>query len=909
MVKKRLWQYLFCLGLLCCSFYVNAQYVIEGQVLNTRKEPVANASIKIKDSAKGLPLFFSISNEQGQYRILIPANKRGNWLECSLLGYRNTGFALPAPTGNIIRQNIVLIGDTAALPEINVFSTPPITVSGDTTTFKVDAFKKGNESNVSDLLNALPGFSVNNGRISYNGRAVTKVLIEEDDLFGSDYNTITQNLSPRGIEKIQLIENYNDKTYLSNRLKKGDELVVNLKFNKKYLYRIITSNEAGLSLNPAAGFYKVRQNIVSLIPRIKSVTTTNFNNTGLLASEILGTTFNLPELQAYKKDAINFDLFSRFSAGPVAQMPDISSSIVPKNRMVNNHTSVVTNNSLYKPSKKLQLKTIFQYYRDAFNQQQLQTVDYAVSGLNLQVQNKQFLQKQLPVVNGAIETVYSPSTYTQLVYKANISTQNETDSLNNVRQLLETYTRYKNSYTRFQQQLGFSFSLDSNRVIDLRAFQNTASSNELPIIYPANLYAAFTGDTLFSQLHSSIQNNNTEYNFQAKFTFRKKTTNWSVELLHGTSNASFNTSGTLTRPDSLLKITDPALMNNAALKTRISSVVLTYNTSITKTISLHTTQQVEAGRLLLNNGKTQPEKNYVHYLPSIRIGFLLNKNNQLNLNADFRNKLPPVNNLGGGYVFSTDNRITQGNDSLQVGISKSVSLSYTYTEMVKRKLIFFSSLYYTRDPAVYLTNTLPSAFYTVSNLRVYGKDITLAGAAAHVFKYVSAIKSQVTIEANANRVSSFYSTNNKTGTVDLSTISGSFKIKTLITDKLTSNLSTKAAVNNQAFDKGSLTERKNENTILTYTAELIYRFNTKWLMSTKYQDIHQEQGTQAYSVQFAEVFVKYFAIKDKFSFMLTGNNLLNNGRFTNVAFTQNSINTQTIFLIKPFWMLHVTLEL
>jgi hypothetical protein len=909
MIKCRLWQYAFCWVLLFCSFSVKAQYILEGKVVNSQNEFVANASIKIKDSANGLPRFFSISNEQGFYHISIPDKSKTYWLQCSLLGYRNSVFRLPMPIGNIVHLDIKLIPDTARLPEINVYSIPPVTVSGDTTSFRVDAFKKGNESNVGDLLNVLPGFSVNNGRITYNGKSVTKVLIEEDDLFGSDYNSITQNLSPKGIEKIQLIENYNDKTYLSNRLKRGDELVVNLKFNKKYLSRIITSNEAGISFSPFCNFYKIRQNIISLIPKIKSVTTNNFNNTGLLAAEIMGNRINLPELEIYKKDGINFDFSPRFAASPIAQMPDMVSAIIPKNRMVSNYSSVVTNNTLYKPSKIVQLKGILQYCRDNYSQQQLQTTDYSVSGGNLLVQNKQFLQKKIPVLNGSIETVYSPSNYTQFLYKVNIITQNETDSLNDVRQLLETYAKNKSTFLRFQQQLGFSFSIDSSRVIDIRAFQNSVSSNEIPIIFPAYLYSAFTADTVFNILQSSIQNESSEYNFQAKLTCRKKITNWSIELLHSISQSHLKSGISLLKPDSLFKLTDISLLNDAALKTRISTLMVTYNASLTSNISLRTTQRIEMGQIFFTNFFQLPEKTYIHYLPSVKLGFSLNKKSRLDLYADLKNKLPQIYNLTEGFLFSNDNTILQGTNSLQIGISKSLSLSYSYTEMIKRKLIFASSLFYSRDPLIYLTNTIPSAYYTINQTSLYGKDMRLMGFSAIVSKYLSAWKSQAGLELYANQIASFYSVNNKIGTLNLSSIITTFKFKTLLTDKLTSNISAKSVISYQDFDKGLRTENQNEIIALTATAELLYKFNGKWSMSTKYQNINQKKGAQSNSVEIADVFVKYIAIKDKLSFMMSGNNLLSKGQFTSVSFTQNSINTQTLFLIRPFWMLHITLEL
>ncbi|NCI45919.1 hypothetical protein [Sediminibacterium soli] len=109
----------------------------------------------------------------------------------------------------------------------------------------------------------------------------------------------------------------------------------------------------------------------------------------MLATEVLGTAFT-SEPAMNRRDAINFDLFPRFSSGPTDLLPDINSQLIPKNKMVKNHSSVITVNTLYKPSKTIQIKGIVQYYKDAFEQQQLLKSDYSVSGVNLIVNGNRF---------------------------------------------------------------------------------------------------------------------------------------------------------------------------------------------------------------------------------------------------------------------------------------------------------------------------------------------------------------------------------------------------------------------------------------------------------------------------------------------------------------------------------------
>lgn len=884
-----------------------AQIDISGSVSNEYNKPISNAIIKLKDSSNGLPRYFAITNVQGAYRIKIPTISQSYWLECELLGYKKVGFPVLITHENL-QRDIILYSDTARLPEINVYTSPPITISGDTTTFRVDAFKKGVESNVGELLTAIPGFSVNNGRVTYNGKPVNTILIEDDDLFGSDYNTLTQNLSPKGIEKIQLIQNYNDKTYLSNRLQKGQDLAVNLKFNKKYLYKVIMSNEAGASLQPAIEFYKVRQNIVSLIPRFKSVTTTNFNNTGLLASEILGNNFNLPELLKNNKDAIQFDLTPRSIPSAVATVADIRSAIIPKNKMVENKTEVVTNNFLYKPYKKLQIKSVLQYYRDVYKQAQQQILDYTVSGSNLAIQNKQFLQKEIPALNGSSEVLLSPSATTQLVYKAAVSNNQEVDSLQDIRQSFKTYTTSADQHRRFQQQLGFSFSLDSNKIVDIRVMQVVFNSKTMPILFPSDIYDPVTGYTGFDQLHSFISSRGNEMMYQAKITTRKKKSSWSCEIIHSSNTVRLFSNASLVKTDSILYLTNSLYLNDANLRSNISSVLFNYEVRVSPKVIFRSAQRIEIGNLLFSNNNVDLQKQYSQYLPSLGLGFTFNQRSRLNLSVDIKNVLPSVSNLSEGLLFSSGNLVSKGNSNMQVGTSKNLTASYSYSDVTRRRLFGNLSIFYSQTPLLYLSDLNPTALYSVNNNFFFGRNARVGGLLFFATKYLSKIKSQLDISTNLNRVASYYSTNNLVGTIHFTNSKVSARLKTLVTSKLTTSILAQINWSSQAIDKNATLKRVGKNTIYQYSTDLVYRFTNRWILQSKVQYTRQKRIGFSNDLYLGEVLLKYTVKPDKLSFMLSGNNLFNDGQFTDINFTQNSINTQTINLLRPFWMFHINLE-
>ncbi|MEO8171962.1 MAG: TonB-dependent receptor [Sediminibacterium sp.] len=892
------------------SFTGKAQYVFTGKVYNYKKEIIPNASVKLKDSIKGFIRFFAISDANGFFHIKIPLATRQLLVECSFIGYKTATFitAFTDTADKKIIRDIILYADTSQLQEINVFSVPPIKVSGDTTTFRTDAFKQGNESNVGDLLNNIPGFSVDNGRIRYNGRTVNRVLIEDDDLFGQDYTTITQNLSPKGIEKIELIDKYNDKTYLGNRMQKGNELVVNLKFDKKYLYRVITSNE--IATDPAFLFYKIRQNIVSLIPRVKFVTSTNFNNTGILGSELLGVQQAVPELAFLRKDGINFDLQPLFSAATVSQIPDISSVLIPKNKLVFNHTAMVTNTLLYRASKKLILKNIIQFYSDNYEQHRDRTEDYIFPGINFSVNSRQFLQKKMRSWNISTEAIYALSKATQLVYKINYNTNHERDSSADFRQATDIQNKLGISPHNWQHQIGLTVMPDSASSFDLRAMYTTNRITQEPVISPASYFKTITQDSFFNNIRSVIADVHKEYTLQAKWFSKIKKGFFLAEALFTKNNSLFNSSSILFNTDSSQVINSPSLVNNSVFDCSVGSIGMEISKQVFSGTTIRFSQKLELGSV---NFKQQSNvgfsKRYFNYLPAVSFQFNVSKNENLTIQWSVKNKLPQIYDLLPANIIASATEVISGANSINLGLSKTINATYTFTELIKRKLIFWAAAAYSTESVMYLTNRMPGIFYTISNKTAFPGSAATWSFFSNTSKYVPPIKSQLNLEILAMKRQTFYSVNNQTGIYEFSSFTPTIKCKTLVTDKLITTIGVKASFIKQAFDKNQVNSIGTGTQTFTYTGELSYRFSPAFIFNTRYQHISQKQANKINYIDLCDASLKYVLLKDKLSFTLSGNNLFNNRQFASVSFSQLSIIRQTIDMLPSYILVQATIDL
>lgn len=108
---------------------------------------------------------------------------------------------------------------------------PIITYRQDTLIFDMQQVRDGTEYTVEELMEKIPGLEIDRkGRISFQGKVVGTVLVDGDDLFGSDYVRGTRNMRAHFVEGVELINGYT-RNPLYAQLDISEELALNLKTN------------------------------------------------------------------------------------------------------------------------------------------------------------------------------------------------------------------------------------------------------------------------------------------------------------------------------------------------------------------------------------------------------------------------------------------------------------------------------------------------------------------------------------------------------------------------------------------------------------------------------------------------------------------------------------------------------
>lgn len=150
---------------------------------------------------------YSTTDNQGEYRF-DQLNTGFFYLTYSMLGYktlakshfvldRNKKTTLP-----LVRLESVV----NLIPQVDVVYVLPIVLNGDTTQFNFEAFNFRKHSLLEEALKELPGFQVyRDGSVTFNGRLISKVRVDNKEFFGGDLLTATRNLPSDFIKNIQVL--------------------------------------------------------------------------------------------------------------------------------------------------------------------------------------------------------------------------------------------------------------------------------------------------------------------------------------------------------------------------------------------------------------------------------------------------------------------------------------------------------------------------------------------------------------------------------------------------------------------------------------------------------------------------------------------------------------------------------
>ena len=268
-------------------------------VANAQKNIIVKGSAKTEDG-KGLSgatvlLFYpggkdtlrTITNEKGNYTLNNVRTQKAA-ITISYVGYKKfaDSYDYSNAAGEEVNNEVIMTPGDNLLETVTIESAK-VQIKEDTVSYKIDSTMFRKNDNVEEVLRKLPGVQVDkDGKVTAQGKEVTKVKVNGKEFFGGDVKTATRELNADMVDKIQIIDDYGDQSAFTG-IKDGDPsktLNIQLKKdkNKGYFGNVTAgggTNERFLTSLSLSRFNNNQQ--ISVTGNINNTNASTFNFSAL----------------------------------------------------------------------------------------------------------------------------------------------------------------------------------------------------------------------------------------------------------------------------------------------------------------------------------------------------------------------------------------------------------------------------------------------------------------------------------------------------------------------------------------------------------------------------------------------------------------------------------------------------
>lgn len=197
-----------------CSLFAQNPYAIKGIVADSANNSKLHlATISILNAKDSTLYKYTRASQTGAFSI--NAMKKGKFI--LLLTYREYAdyvsmFTLDSVMPTFDFKEINMTTKATLIGEVMISSKrAAIKIKGDTTEFNAGSYTIQPNDKVEDLLKKFPGMQVDkDGKITAQGKKVSKVLVDGEEFFGDDPTLVTKNLRADMVDKVQLFEKSSD---------------------------------------------------------------------------------------------------------------------------------------------------------------------------------------------------------------------------------------------------------------------------------------------------------------------------------------------------------------------------------------------------------------------------------------------------------------------------------------------------------------------------------------------------------------------------------------------------------------------------------------------------------------------------------------------------------------------------
>ena len=733
-------KYILSIILLFVTFYSNGQIktFISGYIYNTDGYPISDVSITLKDSNNKI-IYFNISNKNGYYNLNKPALVINKYLmQVSHIGYETSLIKIkPDESSYQSEINIVLNKRINNLDEIVIKSSLNYKNNkNDTIEFEANSYRKIDDVKLEDLLKNINGFKIDNqGRITYNGTEIEKILIDGDDLADKLYTIISKNLGANFIEKIQILKNYNDNRIIKN-ISNSNKLAINITIAEKYKNNISGNIDAGATLQDR---YDFNENIINISRRFKTILITSLNNIGNLSDQDIQYYFNNGEVDSFK-DKIEKNN-SIIKSGKI-YTPNIGNKYINDNK---DFGSYIMNSSRF--GSKIKIRTLIGVNENKKNSNSLEDNSiFLPNNDSWDVTNEDSIELKKKNYLGQVVIKHDNLKKNIGTFFFSIIKDDDENKFSKITRIYNTDSILENLVNK-----SLNYKFFGNETFKLN--KNTALIIESGIIkeeYKQNFNVATNRYNSYFKIDSNYRfytQINNEKKFNKWFNFNIKGKILKINYSYGLSytllkKSSDNNLISTSKFDNNINISSG--INNLEYQVSKSMLFTTFNSKLLKNGIIDIGGSIAAGKEI-KKGNLQNLSNS-SILPNYYFNYTYNfsETNSLIAKYESNTRFSDANNFFSNQIISGNSTIINGADTLGLYYNNESSIIYTSLDYYKNsqfRISFFYSNFlkdltpeYFYNPKFNIISLTPSKNNNNFNFNIYYE------------KYISEIKSKFITE-------------------------------------------------------------------------------------------------------------------------------------------------------------------
>jgi len=874
--------------LLLAAFSVFAQKPLKGVVKDVGGKGVESVNVTLKDS-EGNIINFTRSNKNGAFSIELKNDQiAGYKIEASSIGYKKL---ITTVTDVAKNYDLTLQPSETALETVNVKNRPSLTARGDTLNYRTADFADKQDRSIGDVLKKMPGVEVaEDGKISYNGKSISNLYVDGDNLLDDKYNIGTKSIPHGAVDKVQVIQN-DQPIKMMRKNNMSDDVALNLVIKDEAKLKVMGDATVGAGMPN-----RFDENLTAMLfnKKLKFINNIKGNNIGSdPGGDLIAHNFS-----DYLKKLDNDKPSGLLSTG-AAGVPSL-----PQSRYLFNKAGLINLNNLYKFNQDLQLRANISYLYDQrrqeynkFSETYLpgQTIRYTETQNN--AINPQKLRAQFNL-NGNADQYYLNNNLV-LEYAPFKTTSGFV--INNVaaNQVLKQET------FDLSNEFNYRKKLKSEDVINLYSYLNRTTQPETLNITPGlnadilNNGNSYLGLTQYIKLPTWYTNNYVSFAFVKNNFVQTYKAGFNVQQQQLNSELYRTQNNQQTEP-----VTGSTVNDLDWLKTKLYTEA-TYE---------YTNDKLKAGLSLplsynhinysdaLNQLDNSLNKLFIN--PSFNVKYQTSTENYVTANYSFRNDLGGINDVYRGTILKNYRSLFSNDAPIAESKSHNVGAGFNFRKAMQMLFANLTANYSDTElstiSAYNLSNNIQQKIVLPLNNHI--RSLSLA---ANASKYLFSLKS--TVNAGVSFAQSRYSQLQNNALLPFNTQTVAYKVG--IEAKLTNFINWSYAANFAITDNKAMVAngiKTNFKQLRQQSALSITTVRNLYLNLSAEHLLTRQSSQPDLKYLFADANMRYKWLKMKTDIEFGITNLTNIKSFDAIYLLANSLTTGTYYIPGRVAMLKAT---